>query len=184
VKKEISSSWIDELKQVVKISDSVEEKLQVLDRIEKTLTFIYDKYLYCGEECEGPPRFIDDLKHWLELYTCIAMREPSEILDRCVEKAGVDWKTMVIYKICVKPFECIDINERLPLDNDAKQSIMMSIKNKIMQLVDDVHNAYAETLIALVRLVREVIDDVEDLKSKYKDLHDEMIRLTRHIMNS
>ncbi len=188
MKKKISRSWLDELKQVVEISDSIEEKIQVLDRINETLAFIYDKYLYCDEECAGFARFIDNIKRWLKLYTCIAERDLGEILDRCVDnvhvKAVVEYKTMTVYKICVNHFECIDINERLPLGNNAKQSITSSIKNKIMQLIDDVHNAYAETLIALARLVSEVIDHVEDLKSKYKDLYEEIARLARHIMNS
>jgi hypothetical protein len=166
---------IERLRELLDLSGDTLRALDTLSRIQSVVSYIIDKYFTCGEnrECEGLVKLVKRIREWLRIYECVEKYDVSQVMDLCLDdKAGVNFNSLEIDKICIDLFECVYFdNLKLPLSEDGKKLILDKIKSKLSSLVDNIDISYSKTLIMIVELLRDIEHDLTKLREDYKKLY-------------
>jgi hypothetical protein len=176
----MSKRDIERLKELLNLGEETLRILDTLSKIQPTISYLIDKYFMCGEdrECEGLVKLVKRIREWLKVYECVEKYEPHLIMNMCLDnKAGVNFSTIEIDKICIDLFECVYFNNlKLPLSEDGKKLILDKIKSKLSSLVDNIDISYSKTLIMIVELLRDIEHNLTKLREDYKKLYKKIFK--------
>jgi hypothetical protein len=176
----MSKRNIERLKELLDLGGETLRILDTLSKIQPTISYLIDKYFLCGEDrdCEGLAKLVKRIEKWLRVYECVEKYDPHLIMDMCLDdKAGVNFNTIEIDKICIDLFECVYFdNLKLPLSEDGKKLILDKVKEKLLSLVDKIDLSYSKTLIMIVELLRDIEYELKTLREDYKKLYKKIFK--------
>jgi hypothetical protein len=107
------------------------------------------------------------------------MNELISALDCYGFKVKVDFAKLELLEICDEHYHCIDVHEKLPLSENARDKLLQLIKRKVEQIVDEVDIRYAKLLLSLSTLISELYRDVKSLREQYEQLSKKLDKIIK-----
>ena len=168
---------LEDIKRIIELDARLEK---LIKRVEELHYFAkhLKKYIlcdpysgdYCPDDDEG---FIGKLYEWVSLYNIMIEKEPYKILDLYGISARIDYANLVLDQLCLKDhlFECVDVNVKLPLDDEAKKKILSKIKEKIENMVrNQTTLALADRILAIREILYGLDYEIDQLRKQYNEL--------------
>jgi hypothetical protein len=173
-------SIVSKLKEIVSLKEDVERRLKTLAEIELTLKYIYEKYV-CDDDILPCDPVTRELERWIKLYSYVKGEKDLNDLINALSyhgfKVKVDFSKLELAEICDEHYHCIDVHEKLPLSENAREKLLQLIKRRIEQVVDGVDIQYSRLLLSLSTLISELYRDVKSLREQYEQLSKKLDKL-------
>jgi hypothetical protein len=118
---------VSKLKEIIHLKDEIERHLKTLIEIENVVRYLYEKY-FCEDVEDNCKLLTKKLEKWVRLYKYIEEEKDLNDLIQRLEHYGfklyVDWHKPELIEICDDCYHCIQVHEKIPLEETARQKYL------------------------------------------------------------
>lgn len=181
--------WVSKLEEIVRLDKQVKKKLEQVEKLSGLVSY-FKEYVECDPynvDCDHVSygEWVNRLKEWVELYARVEkIKDPRKIPEK------IPWKFKVylnyaegkVLEICSKDrtFDCVVVDKKLPLDEEARKKILTETKRKIEKLLDEMPLELARlVLTVLTEILPSIKHRIEWLEQDYRKLEQKIKEVYR-----
>jgi len=154
------------LQDLAYVDDKKRKILAAIDRMEAVLKRYDNKLLCLGSEDCGAETRIDMVRILSRWHDVLEYMKHNKDIPRYMLDIKTNYKEGRVERICLEgdPHECIDIEARLPLNDQDIERIKNAIQERIKKHLENAPYKFYHYINALMYMIDDILDDLNSIR--------------------